>query len=1061
MQSDLTNQPTTTEPTDPIADNLKSKLDSYFTSATKETNSLKVQLFQIKQSKDVNHYLSFISSLKQHKTELPELMPLLSQVSIELHKSTELIKALIALNQNELIVSFFSEISKEKEDSYVFYSLDDFETTLFTVGEHVVRYLDTLYVFLNRATEEKINAMYPVFSLALHSFSKNLKIDDASMLLNYLTGHKMEISTCAINNYIDALCKKGQLEAAHKDFQMLCEYKPQLKFKCDNFNFSKFIIGQGVNIVTYGTFIKWLCKTNNLELALYYYNFLKDRKCLKDEIIYNLIIDGCSKMGNIDTIRTIYFEMLNNSIKPTIVTFNTIIDAFIRAKDIDNAWKIFEDLLKNKIQPDNFTLSTLFRGIREPEHRPFLLKAITLVENYSKISNQEADIILINVLLDSCIALREDKLLMKLFNKVISGCFTNVSPDLITYNTFIKGCAQMGLYNEVSRAFEDMCNSKRVLPNDVTFNTLIDVFVRSKNMNKVWFIISKMKEMGIKPDNFTYSTIIKGLNKNTNLNCGNSNSNENELDLAFKLFENVKKNSKPDEILYNCIMDACLRFGKIDKMLELYDTMNYEGIKPSSITCGIVIKAYGMQGELEKALQIYNKMKQENIEISNVTYGCLINACIKNDNLSKAFSLYEELKSNGYEMNTILYTTLIKAYTKTKNLNKVLEIFETMKTNTKNLPNNITYNSVIDCCLKCNDYAKADKFFNEMSNSKTISPDLITFSTLIKGSIRNNNFAKAMEYFTSMLNKKIQPDDVFLNSLLDGCEKLQYYDKAIYIFQTIKKLGVEPTMMSYSIMMKILGKLGNYEYSHNLMKEVKAKNSNFSLIIFTCYIKTCFSTGHIKEACSTFYELKKFHLYPDSIAYNTMISGITNSRSSEDFSQCLLSLVKQSISQEIYLQRHYYISCIKYMRIKKNYSLADELSRYLEQCHLLKPRKDFRNNNSKNDAMSSISGSTKETYTKPQMTNEKVPLNSIWDRNTSLQNSYNDSTGTNYENRKKKGAYKNYNIFSEEQNYQNKTMLMMNANSYYPKQVMNYVPKQSENANSKNFSSINTKFNRY
>ena len=103
-------------------------------------------------------------------------MPLLSQVSIELHKSTELIKALIALNQNELIVSFFSEISKEKEDSYVFYSLDDFETTLFTVGEHVARYLDTLYVFLNRATEEKINAMYPVFSLALHSFSKNLKI---------------------------------------------------------------------------------------------------------------------------------------------------------------------------------------------------------------------------------------------------------------------------------------------------------------------------------------------------------------------------------------------------------------------------------------------------------------------------------------------------------------------------------------------------------------------------------------------------------------------------------------------------------------------------------------------------------------------------------------------------------------------------------------------------------------------------------------------------------------------------------------------------------------------
>ena len=82
-----------------------------------------------------------------------------------------------------------------------------------------------------------------------------------------------------------------------------------------------------------------------------------------------------------------------------------------------------------------------------------------------------------------------------------------------------------------------------------------------------------MKENNIKPDNFTYSTIIKGLNKNSN------NTKENELELAFKLFDNVKKNSKPDEILYNCIMDACLRFGKIEKMLEIYDTMQFEGVK--------------------------------------------------------------------------------------------------------------------------------------------------------------------------------------------------------------------------------------------------------------------------------------------------------------------------------------------------------------------------------------------------------------------------------------------------------------------------------------------------
>ena len=39
------------------------------------------------------------------------------------------------------------------------------------------------------------------------------------------------------------------------------------------------------------------------------------------------------------------------------------------------------------------------------------------------------------------------------------------------------------------------------------------------------------------------------------------------------MFENVKKFSTPDEIFYNCMMDVCLRFDRIDQMLEIYEEM--------------------------------------------------------------------------------------------------------------------------------------------------------------------------------------------------------------------------------------------------------------------------------------------------------------------------------------------------------------------------------------------------------------------------------------------------------------------------------------------------------
>ena len=124
--------------------------------------------------------------------------------------------------------------------------------------------------------------------------------------------------------------------------------------------------------------------------------------------------------------------MLSNNIKPTIVTFNTIIDAYVRAKDMDNAWNIFEDLLKNSIQPDNFTLSTLFRGIRLPSHRQYLNKGLDIVNSLSN-SNQVADVILINVLLDSCIALKESKRIKEIFNEVREGKFKGVTGTVARY----------------------------------------------------------------------------------------------------------------------------------------------------------------------------------------------------------------------------------------------------------------------------------------------------------------------------------------------------------------------------------------------------------------------------------------------------------------------------------------------------------------------------------------------------------------------------------------------------------------------------------------------------
>ena len=889
-------------------------------------------------------------------------------------------------------------------------------------------FIEMIIKYIYNACRYEIFCLYPILSTVLSILCKTNTQPACELLLNLLYLYNINFSTSAINSYIDFLCRNNYLEECHELLSNMVKYIPEYSLPKDidtflkekygenhiqkeegekemNYNFKinceKNLVSYGINIVSFGIYLKYLCKNDYLDLALFYYEQLNKNNILKDEVIYNLLLNGCSKKLDIRNLHRIYMDMIAKGISPNLITFNTIIDAFIRNKNTEKAFSIFNDMISNKINPDNFTLSTLFKGINKPEHYQYLIQGVDIINK----NIYPVDIILINVLLDACIKLKDKKNFCEIFENIINKKYKNISPDLITYNTFIKGCSKFKLYDKVEFAFNHLINNSKktnIIPNDVTFNSLLDVYVSQKDMYKVFQIVKLMNEFKIFPDNYTYTTIIKGLNKNSLLKASNGNNiiannitniNPNpeteemlsncELNLAFKLFNQVKMSSKPDEILYNCIMDACLRFNKIDKMLEVYQEMIKDGIKPSSITCGIVIKAYGMKGDLNSALDIYYKMKKEKIEISNITYGCLINACIKNNDLNKAFELYESLKNESYEMNTILYTTLIKAYSKQKDINKVIEIFNTMKQSQNSKPNIITYNSIIDCCIKCDKFNLAYEYFQEMlfdinnTSENSIRPDIVTFSTLIKGEINNKCFGNARKLMQKLLEYNyIKLDCVLLNTLLDGCDKCHCYEEALDIFNIFKNKNVTCNMMTYSILMKICGKLNDFENSYKLLNEMKENNINFNLIIMTCYIKTCLNTNHVVEGINTFKEMTKYNIYPDNIAYTTIISGIINNFELCDYSDELVKFLKKSVEENIPINKSLFMKGFYYLNLLGHKDKADDLSEFLKEKNLVY-------NYSSNDKGSNNSKSnSNDSNNSNESTNNKTINSTITNFNT-------------------------------------------------------------------------------
>lgn len=50
-----------------------------------------------------------------------------------------------------------------------------------------------------------------------------------------------------------------------------------------------------------------------------------------------------------------------------------------------------------------------------------------------------------------------------------------------------------------------------IQPSTITFNTLIDCCVRCNSLERAWQVYEDMQVRGVKADNYTYSTLFKGI----------------------------------------------------------------------------------------------------------------------------------------------------------------------------------------------------------------------------------------------------------------------------------------------------------------------------------------------------------------------------------------------------------------------------------------------------------------------------------------------------------------------------------------------------------------------
>ena len=213
------------------------------------------------------------------------------------------------------------------------------------------------------------------------------------------------------------------------------------------------------------------------------------------------------------------------------------------------------------------------------------------------------------------------------------------SSNVVTFNIILKGInLEMCKLEFADRA--NFCRGKiEVLiqeitkrglkPNDITLNTIIDIMIESGNFDLAWKYFDDMENIyGVEPDIYTYSTLLKSIK--------NYEPDQKNIERAFEILKIVKlsktKGIKPDEILYNCILDTCVKYGKMEQAEAVFNDMKDALIAPSKITYAIMIRGHGNDYNLKKAFEdIRDKRLEQSLDLAQTEMETLAERFVGDD----------------------------------------------------------------------------------------------------------------------------------------------------------------------------------------------------------------------------------------------------------------------------------------------------------------------------------------------------------------------------------------------------------------------------------------------
>ncbi|KAF7824820.1 pentatricopeptide repeat-containing protein [Senna tora] len=437
------------------------------------------------------------------------------------------------------------------------------------------------------------------------------------------------------------------------------------------------------------------------------------------------------------------------------------------------------------------------------------------------------------------------------------------------------------------------------------YNAVIRGFCNEMKLDEAESVILYMEKHGPVPDVFSYCELIHGYCKNGNL---------------LKAITVHDDMTSKDEVVYNVVLDALCKLGKVDNARELL-----EGMKGKHMVLDIkhyttLIGGYCQQGKLTVAFDLFKEMKKQGFEPDVVTYNVLSSGLSKNGCAVKVIQFLGYMETQGVKPNSDTYKSIIEGLWsagKVEEAEAFLEILEDKSVEIYSVMINkyceANYiKKAYELCLRLSNQGnivKGGSYFKLLSKLCSegdtnralmllekmrllnVEPGKIMYCKVLAALCQAGKMRKARSLFDVLVERGITPDVITYTLMINSYCRMNCLPEAYFLFQDMKDRGIKPDVVTYTVLLDGQFKTNLSTNSSLMLNNGKTAISDVSTILREMHdmkVKpdvityTVLIDGHVKaynlqeEAIALFDEMIGKGLEPDNVAYNALVCGLCN-----------------------------------------------------------------------------------------------------------------------------------------------------------------------------------------